>query len=266
MTQTTDNKDGGWKCDMKDEVTVDMDAGKMNTVCELKKDVMTHQTDFGTTKLLDDKFLLNPYFRFESDRSLNNKKVFLGGVSRWGEFMLRNQFAFKNSTDLKFDARLNYVHNNCNLTLSKSCDLINVKLLNWRLLTGYEDNTYSSYLEVLKESGNNWANWARVHLGYKMCDNFDVALSLHQNVETTTERKMDLGFRYKLDKNTEVKQKVNCNLDTSCFMKHKLNDSTWMLFTMSTNLRNLGSSTQSSGYKGFMNYPFNYGFKLKVDN
>lgn len=266
MAQSTTLTDGNWKCNTSDVVTVDMSHKEVNSVCEVKPNQLSQHTDFGVKSFVDDKLLINPYVRLEGDRSLGNKKLFLGMVSRWGDFMLRDQLVVKSKDDMTCDARLNYVHDNLNLTVAKSTDVVNMKVLNYRLLGGYQDCTYSAYFELLKESGNHWANWARVHLGYKMCDKSDVAVSLHQNCEDTNVRKMDFGFRYNLDKNTQFKQKVNCNLDTSCFFKHKLCDSTWMLMSMSTNLKNLGSPTQASGYSGFMNYPFNYGLKLKFDN
>lgn len=54
-------------------------------------------------------------------------------------------------------------------------------------------------------------------------------------------------------------------MNFSMHFSHKFNDSCTLQTNSQFNMQQVGNSTKLAGFTGFMNYPFNFGLRLKVD-
>merc|ERR1719281_1278138 len=213
---------------------------------------------------------MNPYYRWSSARNFMNNSLALGWVTRYGEWMFRQQLVAKNLNesadakvgDVMFEQKAKYVRDQ--LTL-ESYHLTNVTTRAqqlWKLLMSWSNKDYGVALNLTGEELN--VPKPTLYLRYRGCDKTSLGCQYtYDNENKEMPHGFTMGVKYVGDKNTTVRATADCHMNSKLNVSHRLSDSCSMNFTFQ---HNLASWTGDHAYKkGFLGYPFNYGLVFKLD-
>ena len=272
------------------EATLRANNGDISMHSEIKKATFNKHVDFGAKGMMDGKLWLNPYFSFDSDRSLQNRSWTLGGVWRMQGLLWRMQAQASKNFLGNFSPRLQlqitvahrgeYLHDHWAFRWAHAKKVGNTNPDYLKAAVGYTNDTFGATLEAGHRSAGElpkadkvsaWMHPAKAARqryislwGHYNCGS---AWTFAGRVEADPKdfRAADAvgGALYKLDKDTSVMTKFNCQLENTWYASHKLNANATMMFTTSFNLEDFAQTSPKQ--EGYMGYPFVYGMKLKYD-
>jgi len=273
--------DNSYAVQLAHEATLRVNNGDISMHSEIKGRTYNKHVDFGSKGMMDGKLWLNPFFSFDSDRSLGDRKWTLGGVWRMKGLLWRMQAQLSGAVkDVTTNVahRGEYLHEHWAFRWAHGHKVGNSSPDYLKAALGYTNDTFGATAEVghrskgeLAKEDAPWMHPAKaararyVSLwGHYNCGNaWTFAARAEADPKDVKEGEFTGGVQYKLDKNTSMMGKLDLGLENTWYMSHKLNANSTIMFTTSMNLADFGSTSQDK--EGYMGYPFVYGMKLKYE-
>lgn len=269
------------KLEVQDDAQLNGPVGKHKVQLKFKPKKFSAQLDFGHHLISNNVTLkdgtqvnsssfLNPYLFFESDRVFKKQLFGLGVLTHTNHCLRSNaRINLKNEeSKLDWDISKNvYAHHK---------GFFGNFFTNWKFadsfifnerkaLFGYDRDQLNLNCEINFAKGS-FRDWklqnSSVSASYDMKVNGAVAAAVEQNYAAQgdkTPQEVSFGYRNKLTRDLEVKSKLTLSGLMSLFLNYKLKDG---LSVHSTLAAKMGDSQK----KGFLEMPFDFGIKLKLEH
>lgn len=254
---------------LKDDAQARFEWQGMTTTLDWKKGDFSKEVDFGTYH--SNSWFMNPYYRWESNRSFKKNSLSLGWVLRYGDWMLRQHFTAKEINeaedkkvgDVMYFQKGKFVKDEFTLEWFNHANITQQSHERWKMLFSWANKDYGAALGLMGTHLN--IPEPSLFLRYRACDH--TSLGCHYTFDKTkpdTPHHWHLGVKYVGDKDTTFRVTTNNDMDTKMMVTHRLSDSSTMNFTFGHNLRSWVDGSKAYS-KGFLGYPFNYGLVFKLD-
>lgn len=264
---------------LTDDVQINGPIAGANLQLKFKPEILSAQMDFGHTLIQNDyetaqgpvriNQFLNPYLYFESDRTFNNQLYGLGMMYYVNNFVRKNMRLnfYKRENVLNWNFQLNSLYAyrgmylNMLFTLTYN-DFFSLK--NRRVLIGYDQNDINANLEV-NFDGGSITKWnlsetiATISYNFREKGLFGLFLrSYFLRDNSTPVHDFGVGYSNRLSKDVDLKTKLSLNGILNLFVNYKLQEGLYVQPSLMTSL-------VSQSKKGFLNLPFDFGLKIKLE-
>lgn len=264
---------------LSDDVQINGPVAGTNLQLKFKPDLLSAQLDFGHTLIQNDydtaqgpmriNHFLNPYIYFESDRSFNSQLYGLGTMYYLNNFLRKNIrlnfYKRENVLNWNFQVNSLYAYRGVFLNMLFTLTYGNCFAMNnRRVILGYDQDEINANVEVNFEGGNikNWnlsETIATVSYNFREKGLFGLFLrSYFLKNGNSAVHDFGVGYSNRLSKELDMKAKLNLNGILNLFLNYKLQDGLYLQPSLMTSLVN-----QSK--KGFLNFPFDFGLKVKLE-
>jgi len=259
----TDRDGDAYQMKLSDDAIARIKWGEKDTHIEFKGGQFYYETDLGSKSLANGKLFVNPYVRWESERDFGKNSLRAGGVFRYSNLMLRAQLRLANllhdDREVHLDAKSHFIKNEWSVETFKSVDLKNKALNSWKVLAGWQNNTYGALVHASDVKGT--AN-AGAYLIYKHNKDLSLGTKYDHGIKNRKPGFV-LGGQWLASKDTTIRKTLNAGLDMKTFLSHRLNSHSSLMCNFETNLKQF--LPEAEAYKGYMGYPFKWGMVLKID-
>jgi len=268
-----------------DEAQLNGPLGQNDLQVKFKPQKLSAQLDFGHHLVMTNykwgtrhyvNTFLNPYVYLETDRALRNSLL---GIGLMGYFnrVYRDNFRLnffnkedKLGWDMQYNALVRYsgFFFNCALGLTFTDALF---FKDRKFMLGYDRNEVNANVEFFNRPGT-FREWACDSLGLSLSYDFRekglfgvyatkpfAALSLDPRVAAPSLDDVQFGYRNKLRNDLAFKTKFGLRGLASFFFNYRLRDGLNLHTSLLTNILNRDK-------KGFLELPFDFGLKLKLEN
>jgi len=259
------------KLELKDESQARFEWQGMTTNIAWSRGVFSKEIDFGTYH--SNNFFLNPYYRWESNKSFQKNSLALGWILRYGDWMFRqhvvaneiNEGETTKVGDITYFQKGKFVKDEFTFEWFNKANITNKSHERWKALLSWANKDYGVRLGLMGFQLE--MPEPSLFLRYRACDK--MSLGAHYTYDTSDKHKEEphhwhAGMKYVGDKDTTFRMTTNNHLMTKMMVTHRLTDSSTMNFTFGHNLRSWVDGSKAYS-KGFLGYPWNYGLVFKID-
>lgn len=269
------------KLEVQDDAQLNGPVGKHKVQLKFKPKKFSAQLDLGHHLIsnsvalrngtqINSSSFVNPYLFFESDRVFKKQLFGFGVVSHTNHCLRSNSRLNLKVEESKLDWDISknlYAHHKGFFgNFFTNWKFTDAFIFNERkALFGYDRNQLNLNCEVNFGKGS-FRDWklqsSSVSASYDMKVNGAVAASVEQKYGAqgeTAPQEVSFGYRNKLTRDLEVKSKLNLSGLMSLFLNYKLKEG---LSIQSTLAAKMGDSQK----KGFLEMPFDFGIKLKLEH
>ena len=264
---------------MSDDLQINGPIAGTNLQLKFRPEVLSAQLDFGHTLVQNDydtaqgalriNHFINPYLYFESDRSFHNQLYGVGAMYYLNNLARKNfrlNF-YKRENVLNWNFQLNSLYSYGGFFLNTLFTLTYndfFAMQNRRLMLGYDENDVNANVEFNFEGGSvkKWSlSDVTATAAYNMREKGLFGLFLRSfflHTQSTPVTDFGVGYSNRLNKDFDVKAKLSLNGVLNLFMNYKLQEGLYLQPSLMTSLL-------SQSKRGFLNFPFDFGLKVKLE-